>query len=195
MRLVRFAAFGISVVTLIPSAAAIGPAPAPAGEGRVGVAAELRRAATPHFLKLMAMSSVAHTVVRKALERQYQSWAHAAVTNDVDRILAILAPEYTLKTFAGKVITYDNYKKSLLARKAAGKPSTAYTTRICDLTVAPHAATVRSEEISISLAKDPILLKDVKIVHTHQYIDRWREQGRVWRLCSTVTTLEKTATE
>jgi hypothetical protein len=144
---------------------------------------------------VLVAGSHARASVRTALERQYQAWARAAVTNDVDRILGILAPEYTLKTFAGKVITYDNYKKSLLARKAAGKPSTAYTTRICDLSVAGHAATVRSEEISISLAQDPILLKNVKIVHTHQYIDRWREQGRVWRLCSTVTTLEKTATE
>ncbi len=144
---------------------------------------------------VLAPSAHAHSTVRKALERQYQAWAHAAVKNDVDCILGILAPEYTLTTFAGKVIPYANYKKSLLARKASGKPSTAYTTRICDLSVASRSATVRSEEISISVARDPILQKDVKIVHTHQYIDKWRNTGRVWRLVSTVTTLEKTATK
>jgi hypothetical protein len=146
-------------------------------------------------LLVLAPSASAHSSVRKALERQYQTWAHAAVKNDVDRILGILAPEYTLTTFAGKVIPYDKYKKSLFARKASGKPSTAYTTRICDLSVAKRVATVRSEEISISVARDPILQKDVKIVHTHQYIDKWRHTGRAWRLCSTVTTLERTATE
>jgi hypothetical protein len=144
---------------------------------------------------LLVPSAQAHSTVRKALERQYQTWAHAAVKNDVDRILGILAPEYTLTTFAGKVIPYANYKKRLLARKASGKPSTAYTTRICDLSVASRFATVRSEEISISEARDPILQKDVKIVHTHQYIDKWRHTGQAWRLVSTVTTLEKTATK
>ena len=150
------------------------------------------------FLPSILACSLAHAddrMVRPQIERQYKSWATATLTNNVDRVLAILAPDYTLQTFTGKVITRKMYEQSLRKRKAENKPASAYTTRMKSINVVGATATVVSEELSKSPAVDPITNERQILVHIHEYNDTWVRIAGVWRLRSTVTKLEKTTVE
>ncbi len=150
------------------------------------------------FLPSVLAFSMAHAddpVVRPQIERQYKSWASATITNNVDQVLAILTPDYTLQTFTGKVITRKMYEQSLRKRKAENKPASAYTTRMKSIKVAGSTANVVSEELSKSPAVDPITNEHQVLVHIHEYNDTWVRIAGVWRLRSTVTKLEKTTVE
>jgi ketosteroid isomerase-like protein len=129
---------------------------------------------------------------KDAIERQYKRWEQASLTNDVDAVLAILAPDYTLKTFTGKVIAHDAYEASLRKRKASGKPSTGYETVMVDCKVSGPSAAVISDETSTNIAPDPVTNKDMKLIHIHRYLDTWARIDGEWRLRSTVTQVEKT---
>ncbi len=131
--------------------------------------------------------------VRRQIERQYQNWATAALTNDVDGVLSILAPSYTLTTFDGKVIPLEKYEVSLRKRKASGQKPDGYKTSIESLDVKGDGAVVISLETSIKDTPDPITNKIQKLVHVHQYRDTWSHESGSWKLVSTVTLVEKTS--
>lgn len=133
--------------------------------------------------------------VRTQIERQYERWARAAKTNDVETILAILTPDYTLKPYTGDVIPLMKYEASLRKRKKENKPVDAYETKIIDLTVTGKTARVTSDETSRKATVDPINKSRVSIVHIHRYLDTWVLMAGKWRLRSTVTTKEITQTE
>jgi len=114
------------------------------------------------------------------------------VNNDVETILSILAPDYTLHTYTGTTIKRADYETSLRKRKAAKKPATAYETKIASVQVTGATASVVSDETSKTASLDPITNKRVKLIHIHRYLDTWVRSGRVWRLQKTVTTLEST---
>lgn len=133
-----------------------------------------------------------HASVRSDIERQYKRWAKAALTNDVDTILEVLSPEYTLRTYAGQTILRKDYEASLRKRKAANQPSSAYETKIVSLEVKGETAMVISDETSEKDSVDPITNKKVKLIHLHRYLDTWVKMGRAWRLRSTYTQTEST---
>ncbi len=133
--------------------------------------------------------------VRAQIQRQYNRWGKAAKTNDVETILAILTPDYTLKPYSGAVIPLKAYGASLRKRKKENKPVDAYETKILNLTVSGKTARVTSDETSRKATVDPITKSRVSIVHIHRYLDTWVLMGGKWRLRSTVTQKEITRTE
>jgi len=133
--------------------------------------------------------------VRSAIERQYQRGVKATLSNDVDTVLAILTPDYTIKTYTGQVIQFKVYASGLKKKKASGQKPSAYTTKIKDLKVNGSTATVISLETTVTTAVDPITNEKKKLLHTHQYLDTWVKMASVWRLKSTVTQTETTTVE
>lgn len=130
--------------------------------------------------------------VRDEIEAQYARWARAALVNDVETVLSVLAPDYTLKTYTDSVIDRKAYEKSLRDRRARKQKSDAYQTKIASLNVQGRVATVISDETSIKAAKDPITKQAISMVHIHRYQDTWVKLGKSWRLKSTVTQMEST---
>ncbi len=153
-------------------------------------------AAKPLLLTLVAASMIgkasAGDSVRSKIQTQYKRWVAASMRLDVDGVLAILTPDYTLKTFDGKLIPLKMYEQSLRKRKATGQKPNAYTTTIQSLEKAESAATVISWETSVTDTPDPITNKIQKVIHVHQYRDIWTNLRGTWKLASTVTLLEKT---
>ena len=48
--------------------------------------------------------------MRVALQARYDAWSKAYMANDVDTLLSILAPDYTLKTSSGTEIKRSEYE-------------------------------------------------------------------------------------
>lgn len=143
------------------------------------------------MLALAAFAS-ARGSVKDDIGRQYKRWAKAALVNDVETILAILAPDYTLHTYTGKIIARKDYEASLRKRKADNKPATAYDTQIAGVTVEGDTAKVISDETSANFSVDPITNKKLKLIHIHRYLDTWIKQQGGWRLQTTITQVEST---
>jgi len=138
------------------------------------------------------LGSGACASVRSDIQRQYTRWARAALSNDVDAILSILAPDYSLHTYTGTTINRTDYEASLRKRKAANKPATAYETKINNVTVEGSTALVISDETSEAVSLDPVTNKKVKLIHIHRYLDTWIRSGKGWRLRTTITKVEST---
>jgi hypothetical protein len=119
----------------------------------------------------------------------------ATLSNDVNTIIAILAPDYTITTFTGKLIHLKDYEASLKKRKASGQKPNAYSTAIEDLKSKGNTASVISLEKNITEAVDPVTNKHRKLVHIHRYLDTWINIAGTWRLKSTVTQLESTTVQ
>lgn len=143
------------------------------------------------FLVLFA-ASLASASVKTDIDRQYKRWAKAAVANDVETILGIMAPDYTLKTYAGVVVDHQKYEASLRKRREAKQPTDAYRTEIYSLSVKGKIATVISDETSEKPTVDPLTNEKLNMMHIHRYLDTWVKLGKDWRLRSTVTQLEST---
>ena len=144
-------------------------------------------------ITLLCFASVSvYASVQTEIQMQYDRWSKAALVNDVDTILEVLAPDYTLKTYTGQVILRKNYEVSLRKRKAANKPATVYTTKMASCMVDNVTASVISDETSVVETSDPITNKKVKLLHIHRYLDTWVKLGKTWRLRSTVTQVETT---
>ena len=129
---------------------------------------------------------------RTQIDGQYKRWVAASLRLDVDGVLAILAPDYSLQTFDGKLIPRQMYEKSLRARKAKGQRPASYKTSIESLSQTGDTASVISLETSITDTPDPVTQKVQKVIHIHQYRDTWNHLEGAWKLSSTVTLLEKT---
>jgi len=133
--------------------------------------------------------------VRLQIDRQYKVWSSAAMNNNVEQVLSILSPDYTLQTYTGTIIPRKSYEQSLRKRKAENKPAAVYTTRMKSIKVSGSTALVVSEELSKSPTIDPITNVNQILVHIHEYNDTWVRIAGKWRLRSTVTKLEKTTVE
>jgi ketosteroid isomerase-like protein len=144
------------------------------------------------LLVALTAASITPASVRNDIDRQYHRWAKAAPANDVETILSILAPDYTLRTFTGKTITRPEYEASLWKRKAANKPSAAYVTKIASVSPKGDTTEVISDETSETPSTDPITNKRLRLIHIHRYLDTWVRIDSVWRLRSTVTQVEST---
>jgi hypothetical protein len=130
--------------------------------------------------------------VRADIDHQYKRWAQAALSNDVETILAVLAPDYTLHTYTGTVIARKDYEASLRKRRASHQAATAYQTQIASVQVDGATAKVISDETSAKVSVDPVTTKKLKMIHIHRYLDTWVRIGRSWRLQTTVTQIEST---
>lgn len=153
---------------------------------------QLKQARSGIIAGFCLFASIAHGTVRDDIEKQYQRWAKSTLTNDVDAVLGVLAPDYTLKTYSGQVIQRKDYEASLRKRKAAKKPATAYVTKMASCEVLGSMANVISDETSLTESVDPVTNKKVKLLHTHRYLDTWIRVGNAWRIRSTVTQVEST---
>ncbi len=127
-------------------------------------------------LALACLPLLAPAQVRSAIQAQYDRFAKAYVANDVEAMLKILAPEYTLKNAEGEVKTRREYERTLRGRAARGRTTQLYKVRIVSLEVRGDRAEVRSHEVSSG--------KDGK-EHVHVYQDTWRRVKGVWRLAAT----------
>ena len=141
---------------------------------------------------LAVLISTGHASVRSQIQSQYRRWAKAAVSNDVDTVLSILAPDYALHTYTGTTISRDKYEASLRKRKAENKSASQYQTKINSVKVAGETAAVVSDETSQAVSLDPVTNKKVKLIHIHRYLDTWVHLSGRWRLRNTVTTVEST---
>lgn len=149
-------------------------------------------------LAMFIVICLSHSVqasVRNDIERQYKRWSQAALVNDVDTILAVLAPDYTLHTFTGVVVSRKEYESSLRKRKASQKAATVYDTQIKSLTVDGINAKVISDETSENASMDPITKKKLRLIHIHRYLDTWIRSNGSWRLQTTITQVESTKVE
>ncbi len=143
------------------------------------------------FLAVM-LSAAAMCSVRSDIDRQYHRWAKAALDNDVETVLAILAPDYSLRTFTGKMIDRKAYETSLRKRRESKQAATVYQTKLASVDVHGATATVISDETSDKISLDPVTNKKLKMIHIHRYLDTWIRSGRIWKLRQTITQLEST---
>jgi len=146
-------------------------------------------------LTMLFLVAAAHGSVRSDIERQYKRWAKAALVNDVETILDVLAPDYTLHTYTGSVIVRKDYEATLRKRRAAKKPATAYVTQVESVEVNGSNAKVISDETSCNDSVDPITNKKLKLIHLHRYQDTWIKTNKTWRLQTTITQVESTRVE
>jgi hypothetical protein len=123
---------------------------------------------------------------RKQIQAQYDRWSKAYMANDTDTLLDILSPQYTLIDIHDDVMTYGAYKAYLKLRKGAPKDVTKYSTQIQKLTIKDPFAEVDAVESMVTVAGGH------KVVHKHEYLDKWRLSGKVWRLEGTMTIKETT---
>jgi hypothetical protein len=141
----------------------------------------------------LASSAGAQTDVRKAIQAQYNRWSKAYMANDVDTLLDVLLPEYTLTGVDKNVMTYATYRAYLDLKRKTPKTTTRYSTSIHGLTVHGNDADVDSIESMVTekrIKSGPLLVS----THLHEYIDKWRFSGKTWRLASTVTIKESNYT-
>jgi hypothetical protein len=143
---------------------------------------------------LIRNSPTPHTEdeARKAIKGQYDAWSAAYMKNDVDQLLSILSPDYTLKTATGSVITHSEYEVMLNMRKKRNTDTSVYSTEILRLTLHDDVAALLSRETSVTRQKNDKTGKMETVNHQHDYIDVWAFTGGKWLLKSTVTQRERT---
>lgn len=130
--------------------------------------------------------------IREELQKQYDRFAKAYVQNDVETLLSILAPDYTLKDSKGKTTTFAQYKDILKKRKADNKKTSAYKTILTDVKVKGETALATTMEKNDTTEDDPNTGELRKVVHIHQYKDTWIRLKGGWRLKRTESAGERT---
>ena len=143
-------------------------------------------------MMLLFVQAVKPAEVRKAIQAQYDAWSKAYMANDVDKLLAILAPDYSLKTADGTEIKRPEYEATLKLRKAANADNKKCSTKILKLDISPDTAQVLSRESMISKARNAKSGREETVIHEHDYADIWIRSGDSWLLKRTVTLKEHT---
>jgi ketosteroid isomerase-like protein len=140
---------------------------------------------------VLASPGASQNDVRRAIQAQYDRWSRAYMANDVDALLDILSPDYTLTSADKDVMSYATYKAYLQLKKKGPKETTRYSTRIVKLTLQKGDAKVDSIETMLTWKPDPSG-HVIESTHRHEYLDVWRRAGSSWRLRSTMTLREST---
>lgn len=91
-------------------------------------------------------------------------------------------------------MSLKEYQTLLEKRKAEGKKTSAYRTKITSLKVNGKTAVASTVEISDAIAIDPKTRRMRKTVRTHTYRDTWVNMKGVWRLKRTEARGEKSET-
>jgi len=128
---------------------------------------------------------------RRSIQQQYNSWSKAYMAHDVDTLLGILAPTYTLKTAQGKFINYPEYAVMLKLRKLKHSDTTRYTTEILRITLKDGVAAIFSRETTTDPGLNQKTGKSEPVSYQHDYIDLWIYKAGKWQLRSTVTQREQ----
>ncbi len=111
------------------------------------------------------------------------------MANDVDTLLDILAPNYTLTNVNKEVMTLAVYRAYLNLRKKAPRDTTQYKTQIKKLSLHSQLADVDSIETMVTKNKTQVS------IHKHEYLDKWVHTNKVWKLSSSMTIKETTTTK
>jgi len=128
---------------------------------------------------------------RKAIQKQYDSWTKAYMAHDVDALLAILAPAYTLKTAQGVLIKRSEYEVMLKQRKQKRSDTTQYRQEIVRITLRDGVAAIWSRETTTDPGLNQKTGKKEPVTYQHDYIDVWTYTANKWLLKSTVTQKEQ----
>ncbi len=127
---------------------------------------------------------------RTAIQRQYNRWSKAYMAHDVETLLSILAPGYTLKTAQGTQIKRSEYGVMLKMRKQKRSDTTHYTTEILRITLRDGVAAIFSREHTTDPGVDQKTGKPTTVSYQHDYIDLWVYANGRWLLKGTVTQRE-----
>lgn len=128
--------------------------------------------------------------VRLAIQSRYQAWSQAYMAHDVDQLLSMLAPDYSLKTAKGQVITRSQYEVMLNLRKQKHSDTTRYSTEILRMTLNEGVAAIYSRETTTDPTKNGANGKVEPATYQHDYLDVWVFKGGQWLLRSTTTQRE-----
>lgn len=162
--------------------------PTPAEIAQLAAAARPRNAGTSGTeVKMPSQEEV-----KAAIQKRYDEWSKAYMAHDVDKLLAILSPGYTLKTTKGAVITLPEYKTMLNVRKQKHDDTTKYSTEIQRITLHDGVAAIYARETTTSQKVNKDTGKTEDTSYQHDYIDVWELRDGKWFLKSTVTVKEQT---
>jgi hypothetical protein len=128
---------------------------------------------------------------RKAIQRQYDAWSKAYMGHDLDTLLSILAPGYTLKTAQGTLIKRNEYEVMLKMRKQKHSDTTLYKTEILRITLKDGVAAIWSRETTTDPGLNQKTGKTEPVSYQHDYIDLWILASGKWLLKGTVTQREQ----
>lgn len=171
--------------------AASGPIPFPT-EAEVEAAKRSftdRMNSQKHDLKLPNLPT---SQIQAGIQAQYNAWSAAYMKNEVETLLGMLSPEYTLTTADNRVIERPEYEATLNLRRRANSDTSSYSTQILKLTLDRDAVQVISRETSVSHVKNEKSGVVETVNHMHDYLDRWIYLEGKWLLSSTVTQRELT---
>ena len=128
--------------------------------------------------------------VQAAIQAQYKAWSKAYMSHDLETLAAILAPDYTLKTAKGALITAPEYQVMLRLRKQKHSDTTHYSTEILRITLRDGVAAIWSRETTTDPGLNGQTGKPEPVSYVHDYVDLWVYSSGSWRLKSTVTQKE-----
>jgi len=126
----------------------------------------------------LALCAGAMSQTWAAIAKQYDRFATAYLANDVNVMLSILSPTYTLEDEAGTKTDYRAYRTQLERRRDQGVVSSAYTVHILSLERKGDTAILGTKEVTKGIGGAE---------HVHRYRDIWKLEKGVWRLASTTT--------
>lgn len=135
-------------------------------------------------------SELSESRTKNELQQRYNAWSKAYMAHDIEVLLDVLAPGYTLKTASGTTISRAEYEVMLRSRKKQAEDTSSYRTEILRLTLKEGVAAVYSRETTNNPRRDEKSGKLVPNVWEHEYIDVWVQQSGKWRLRSTNTVRE-----
>jgi len=142
-------------------------------------------------LMILLSGSHATTDAQKQIQAQYNRWSRAYMAHDVDTLLDILSPDYTLTSVDKDVMSYATYKAYLQLKRKTPTDATEYKTRILKLVQSGERVVTTSEETMTTAGLSPSG-KRVLSIHKHVYLDTWVHEAKAWCLLSTVTQREST---
>lgn len=128
---------------------------------------------------------------RRGIQKQYNAWSKAYMAHDVDTLLSILSPKYTLKTAQGTLINYPEYAVMLKLRKQKHSDTTLYQTAILRITLRDGVAAIWSRETTTDPGLNQKTGKKEPVSYQHDYIDLWTYTANKWLLKGTVTQREQ----
>jgi hypothetical protein len=127
---------------------------------------------------------------RVAIQAQYDAWSKAYMAHDIENLFSILAPDYTLKTAKGALITASEYQVMLKLRKQKHSDTTHYSTEILRITLRDGVAAIWSRETTTDQGLNGKTGKPEPVSYEHDYVDLWIFSGGKWLLKGTVTQRE-----
>jgi len=114
------------------------------------------------------------------------------MARDVETLVGLLSPDYTLTDALKHTMAYDVYVAKLRLIKGLARDSVKYSTAIKSLSVHGDIAVVVSVETMASPFADAKTGHAMTSLHRHEYLDSWIHYDAGWRLRRTVTRKEST---